>query len=88
MEIQVSARSDLIAVDLLHLKQALRGGLIDLGVLVVPSDRLSIFLPSRFPSVTEALRILDNFDAESLPLVLWGIEHDAPGVALPVRGRG
>jgi|SRR5690606_30802543 len=87
VEIQVSARSDLIAVDLLHLKQALRGGLIDVGVLVVPSDLLSTYLPSRFPSVTEAQRIFDNFDAESLPLILWGLEHDGPGKALPVRGR-
>ena len=88
VEIQVSARSDLIAVDLLHLKQALRGGWIDLGILVVPSDRLATFLPSRFPSISEALRILENFDADSLPLILWGIEHDGPGTALPVRGRG
>lgn len=87
VEVQVSGRSDLVAVDLLHLKQALRAGLIDVGVLVVPSDTLSVYLPSRFPSVTEARRILDNFEADSLPLVLWGIEHDGPGIALPVKGR-
>ena len=91
VEIQVSARSDLIAVDLLHLKQGLRNGMIDIGVLIVPTDRLATFLPSRFPSVTEALRILDNFEAEALPLILWGIEHDGPyegtGSPLPVRGR-
>ena len=87
VEVQVSARSDLVAVDLLHFNKSLREGDIDLGVLIVPSDRLAKFLPDRCPSVSEAERMLDMFDANRIPLVFWGIEHDGPGDALKVLGR-
>jgi hypothetical protein len=40
VEIQVSGRSDLISVDLIHLRAQLLQGRIDLAVLVVPSDKL------------------------------------------------
>jgi len=87
VEVQVSARSDLVAVDLLHINKAIRDGNIDLGVLIVPSDRLASFLPSRFPCVSESRRMLEMADARTIPLVFWGIEHDGPGAALAVRGR-
>ena len=87
VEIQVSARSDMVAVDLLHLKQDLHAGEIDAGILVVPSNQLAHYLVSRAPNVTDSLRILNSFDAGSLPICLWGIEHDGAGAALPVKGR-
>jgi hypothetical protein len=87
VEIQVSARSDMVAVDLLHLKRALGGGVIDVGLLVVPSDRLGVFLTDRAPCWNDAIRILENFDAESLPIALWALEHDGPGPALPKQRR-
>jgi hypothetical protein len=40
VEIQFSARSDLVVIDLIHLRKAIVQGKIDIGVLVVPSDRL------------------------------------------------
>lgn len=39
VEVQVSARSDLLVVDMIHLTAAFREGRIDVGVLVVPSER-------------------------------------------------
>src|SRR5271157_6277892 len=50
VEIQVSARSEMLYKDILHLKNRIIGGDIDLGIIVVPSDRLQSFLPDRTPS--------------------------------------
>jgi hypothetical protein len=44
VEIQFSARSDLVVIDIIHLRQALTAGEIDVGILVLPTDRLSVFL--------------------------------------------
>jgi hypothetical protein len=52
VEIQVSARSELLYKDVLHLKNRIVGGDIDLGIIVVPSDHLQSFLPDRTPSVS------------------------------------
>jgi hypothetical protein len=49
VEIQFSARSDLVVIDIIHLPQALTAGEIDVGILVLPSDRLSVFLTDRGP---------------------------------------
>lgn len=56
VEIQMSARSDLLVIDVIHLRRALEGGLIDVGVLVVPSDRLGVFLTDRGPRMSDAKR--------------------------------
>jgi hypothetical protein len=47
VELQVSGRSDLISVDLIHLRNQLLQGAIDLAVLVVPGDVLGMFLTDR-----------------------------------------
>lgn len=41
VEVQVSARSDLLVVDMIHLTAAFRDGRLDIGVIIVPSDKLS-----------------------------------------------
>ena len=87
VEIQVSARSDIVAVDLLHFNKALRDGELDLCILVVPTDTMSLYLPDRTPSVSESERMLDMFDAHTIPLVFWAIEHDGPGPALKKQKR-
>lgn len=81
-EIQVSARSDLIVMDIVHLRRAIEAGLIDVGVLVVPSDRLSQFLTDRAPCMSDAKRHVGHAKAEDLPLILLAIEHDGPGPPL------
>lgn len=44
VEVQVSARSDLLVMDMIHLNAAFREGRIDVGLVIVPSDKLSKYL--------------------------------------------
>lgn len=82
VEIQFSARSDLIVIDIIHLRKALTQGLIDVGILIVPNDRLGGFLTDRGPSMSDAERHVREARAEDLPLLLIALEHDGPGPAL------
>ena len=92
VEVQFSARSDLLVMDVHHLRSALTRGEIDVGVLLVPSDRLSVFLTDRAPCFADALRHVRGARAEDLPLVVLGLEHDGAGEPLakqtkrPTRG--
>ena len=88
IEIQVSARSDLVIRDIVHLRDALEEGAIDLGILVVPSDKLSLYLNDRGPTLNETRRVIEK-DARvtQLPLVIITVEHDGPGPALPKQKR-
>jgi len=85
VEIQVSARSDLVVIDIYHLRRSIQRGEIDLGILVVPTDRLTPFLKSRQPSLRETQRAIDETDAHRIPLLVMAIEHDGPGPALQVQ---
>jgi len=89
VELQVSARSDLIVRDLVHLRNQLQKGDIDAGVIVVPSDRMSVFLPDRTPSFREAVKYCEQEFKEAMttPLVILAIEHDGTGAALKKRKR-
>jgi hypothetical protein len=94
VEIQFSARSDLVVIDLIHLRKAIVQGKIDIGVLVVPSDRLGGFLTDRGPKMADAKRHVVEARVEDLPLVLISLEHDGSGPALakqlkrPMRTEG
>ena len=81
VEVQVSARSDLVVRDLVHLRNKLQEGEIDIGVIVVPSDRMEIFLPDRYPRFSEAVKYVEQEFKEAMltPLVIISIEHDGPG---------
>ena len=85
VEIQVSGRSEMLYKDVLHLRRRIECGDIDLGVIVVPSDRLQKFLPDRTPSSSYAVKVIREQDADRLPIVLIEIEHDGPGPALIKR---
>jgi hypothetical protein len=85
VEIQVSARSDLLVMDVHHLRTGMAAGRIDVGVLAVPSDALGAFLTDRAPCLSDAKRHVDGARATDLPLLLIGITHDGPGDALPKR---
>jgi len=88
VEIQVSARSDLVVRDVIHLRNELESGMIDVGVIVVPSDRMAVFLTDRCPNLREAKRAIEeDMRAHHLPLVLLGIEHDGTGPALRKQER-
>ena len=87
VEVQVSARSDLLIRDIVHLRNHLQESKIDVGVIVVPSDRLQTFLPDRTPSLRDAVRYIEQEfkEATTFPIVLMAVEHDAPGKALPKK---
>jgi hypothetical protein len=89
VEIQVSARSDLLIRDVVHLRNSLQSGEIDVGVIVVPDDRLQFFLPDRTPSFRDAIKYIEKefTEATTFPIILIAIEHDRPGEALPKRKR-
>lgn len=85
VELQVSGRSDMIAVDLIHLRNQLLQGTIDLAVLIVPGDRLGHFLTDRVAKISEAKRHIAAGRFEDMPFVLIAIEHDGAGPALPKK---
>lgn len=87
VEIQVPSRSDQLTRDLVHLRNSLREGKIDAGVVIVPSDRLQHFLTDRTPSLKDAIRIFEvEFkEAQEFPIIVIAIEHDGPGEALPKK---
>lgn len=85
IEVQMSARSDMLVMDIHHLRTGMAAGRIDVGVLAVPSDVLGGFLTDRAPCLSDAKRHVDVARATDLPLLLIGIAHDGPGNALPKR---
>lgn len=82
VEVQFSARSDLLAVDVHHLRRAINSGQIDIGILIVPDGRLALFLTDRGPKISDAKRHVEEARAQDLPLILIAILHDAPGPSL------
>lgn len=82
VEIQVSARSDLLVMDICHLRDALTEGTIDIGILVVPDDELGVFLTDRGPRFSDAVRHVRAARAEDFPLLILGLHHDGSGPAL------
>jgi len=82
VEVQVSARSDLLVMDMIHLHTAFRDGRIDVGLIIVPSDKLSRFLTDRAPCLSDAKRHAKAARLEDSSLVLFAIEHDGAGPSL------
>ena len=87
VEIQMSARSDLLVVDVIHLRGAIEKGEIDVGVLVVPSDRLGVFLTDRGPRMADAKKHVRAARADDVPILLIAIEHDGAGPALAKQAK-
>ena len=82
VEVQVSGRSDMLAVDIMHLKEDITNGTIDIGVIVVPDDRLSKFLTDRTPNLATALKHIQN-RARDLPIRVIAFSQDGVGDPLP-----
>jgi len=89
VELQVSARSDLLVRDIIHLRNSIDAGEIDVGLVVVPDDRLQRFLPDRSPAYRDAVKYIEEEFKEAMnyPLVVIAIEHDGPGEALQKQKR-
>lgn len=92
VEIQISARDEMLYKDILHLKTRITRGDIDLGLIIVPSDRLQSYLPDRTPCISYARKVVSEQDADRLPIILMEMEHDGPGLPLGKKitnlGRG
>lgn len=85
VEVQVSARSDLLIVDVVHLRDALTAGEIDVGIIVTSDDQLSYYLTDRVARYTDAVQAVVRARAQDLPLVVLGLLHDGPGSPLPKK---
>lgn len=87
VEVQVSARSDLLVMDMIHLNAAFREGRIDVGLVIVPGDKLSKFLTDRAPCMSDAKKHAKAARLEDSSLVLLGIEHDGAGAPLAKQAK-
>jgi hypothetical protein len=87
VEIQVSARSDLLIRDIVHLRNHLQESKIDIGARHYDHDRLHIFLPDRTPSLRDALRYIEQEfkEATTFPIIVLAVEHDGIGKVLPKK---
>jgi hypothetical protein len=86
--VQVPARSDMLIRDLVHLRNSLQSGKIDVGIIEVPSDSLQRLLTDRTPSYADAIRYIESEFPEGMnwPIVLIAVEHNECGtVALPKK---
>lgn len=81
VEVQVSGRSDMLAVDIMHLKEQIEKGEIDVGIIVVPDDKLSRFLTDRTPNLATAIKHVDH-RAKDLPIRIIAFGHDGVGEPL------
>ncbi len=88
VEIQVSGRD--VYRDILHLKNRITSGDIDVGVIAVSSDRLQQFLTDRTPNATYTKTVIEEQDADRLPILLIELEHDGPRPCLQkkITNRG
>ena len=78
VEIQVSGRSDLLARDIVHIRNNLQDSHIDAGVIVVPSDDFEFYLTDRVANYSYAVKYVEEElrEAQNYPIVLIAIEHD------------
>lgn len=81
-EIQISGRSDLLIVDVAHLREELTAGTIDVGVIVAPSDRLAPYLTDRVAFYRAATDAVRRARAEDHPLIVVSLLHDGSGPQL------
>jgi hypothetical protein len=74
-------------MDMIHLYSAFRDGRIDVGLVIVPSDKLSRFLTDRGPCMSDAKKHANAARLEDSSLVLFGIEHDGTGPPLAKQSK-
>jgi len=78
VEVQVSGRSDLLARDIVHIRNNLQDSNIDVGVIVVPSDDFEYYLTDRVANFSYAVRYVEDElrEAQSYPIIILAVEHD------------
>lgn len=85
VEVQVSGRSDMLAVDIIHLRRQIKDGKIDAGIIVVPDTVLGFYLTDRTPTVADAKRHVTEADFDDSPIMLMAFRHDGTGTVLPKK---
>jgi hypothetical protein len=81
VEVQVSGRSDMLAVDIMHLKERLVDGMIDVGIIIVPDNDISRYLTDRTPNLATAIKHVEH-RARELPIRILAFRHNGIGDAL------
>lgn len=78
VEIQVSGRSDMLSRDIVHIRNNLQDSVIDIGVIVVPSDDFRYCLTDRVADFSYAKKYVEEElrEAKAYPIILMSIEHD------------
>ena len=78
VEVQVYGRSDMLARDIVHIRNNLQDSHIDVGVIVVPSDDFAHVLTDRVADYGYAVRYIGEElrEAQTYPIVLIAVEHD------------
>lgn len=78
VEIQVSGRSDLLARDIVHIRNEIQDGNIDIGAIIVPSDEFEFYLTDRVANYSYAVRYAEQElrEAQTFPIIIIAIEHD------------
>jgi len=79
VELQVSARSDMLIRDIVHLRNSIDNGEIDVGVVVVPDDRLQVFLPDRTPAFRDAVKYVEEEFKEAMNYPLERLSENSRG---------
>jgi hypothetical protein len=89
VEVQVSSRSDLLIRDIVHLRNSIQIGEIEVGIIIVPNNRLQSFLPDRTPSFKDAIKYIEEEfkEAMNFPIIILAVEHDSTGNALKKQKR-
>jgi len=82
VEIQMSLRSDMLIIDVDHLRAGIIAGRIDVGVLVTNSDHLAVFMTDRAAYFSAATRTVERARATDMPLLVIALEHDGAGAGL------
>jgi len=71
----------MLAVDIMHFKEAINEGRIDVGLIIVPDDNLSRFLTDRTPNLKTAIKHVED-KARDMPIRIVAFAQDGSGPAL------
>lgn len=82
VEVQVSGRSAMLAVDIIHLRDAVATGNLDVCIIIVPDDELARHITDRAPTLTEAKHHVNKSRSEDLPILILAFRHDGVGPRL------
>ena len=85
IQFSVSAQSELLLVDLQFLYDEIIAGRIDVGVMVVQSNKLAYILSDDVVTYTDAVKDIKRANASHFPLAVLALEHDGPRPALTKR---